>query len=53
VRVLVSAHNSSDAWDLRCEVREKLIHYLQDAYPDALPKLRAEMRETMPAAAAG
>ncbi len=29
---LVSARNSAAAWDLRCEVREKLIAFLQTAH---------------------
>jgi small-conductance mechanosensitive channel len=41
VRALVSAADASLAWDLRCEVREKLIVFLQERYPDALPKVRA------------
>jgi len=43
VRVLVSARNSGLAWDLRCEVREGLIGFIQQEYPDALPRYRAEM----------
>ena len=37
LRALVSARTSPMAWDLRCEVREKLIAFLQAEYPDALP----------------
>ena len=44
VRALTSASDSSKAWDLRCEVREKLITFLQERYPDALPKTRAVLR---------
>ena len=43
LRALMSATNSSDAWDLRCDVREKLITYIRDNYPDSLPKTRAEL----------
>jgi small-conductance mechanosensitive channel len=43
MRALVSAGSSDDAWDLRCEVREKLIAFLQAEYPAALPKQRAEL----------
>ncbi len=43
LRALVSARNSGDAWDLRCEVREKLITFLQREYPDALPRQRVEI----------
>jgi small-conductance mechanosensitive channel len=45
LRALVSARNSPRAWDLRCEVREKLIAFLQAEYPHALPRLRAEIVE--------
>jgi small-conductance mechanosensitive channel len=43
LRALVSAANASAAWDLRCEVREALIAFLQREYPHALPKQRAEV----------
>lgn len=48
VRLLVSGRSSGQTFDLRCEVREKLIHYLQRHYPNALPRLRldAPVRET-------
>ncbi|MDT8356998.1 MAG: mechanosensitive ion channel [Methanomicrobiaceae archaeon] len=42
LRALVSARDASDAWDLRCEVREQLITFLQQKHPDALPRLRVE-----------
>jgi small-conductance mechanosensitive channel len=42
VRVLASASNSGRAWDLRCEVREKLIAYIRDEFPFALPRVRRE-----------
>jgi small-conductance mechanosensitive channel len=42
LRALVSAKNASDAWDLRCLVREKLIDFLQREYPDSLPRLRVQ-----------
>jgi len=40
IRALVSAKNSSDLWDLRCYVREKLIDYIRRENPQSLPKLR-------------
>jgi small-conductance mechanosensitive channel len=45
LRALVSARTSPESWDLRCEVREKLIEFLQQTYPAALPKQRAEVIE--------
>lgn len=43
IRALVSAVDSSKAWDLRCRVREGLIEYLQRHYPEGLPRLRADL----------
>jgi small-conductance mechanosensitive channel len=43
LRALVSASTSPRAWDLRCEVREKLIAFLQREYPDALPRQRVDL----------
>jgi small-conductance mechanosensitive channel len=43
LRALVSAANAGAAFDLRCEVREALIAFLQREYPHALPKRRAEV----------
>jgi len=43
LRALMSARNAPRAWDLRCEVREKMIAWLQEHHPSALPRLRAEM----------
>jgi small-conductance mechanosensitive channel len=47
LRALVSANTGSALWDLRCEVREKLIDYLQRDYPGALPRRRYEAVETV------
>jgi small-conductance mechanosensitive channel len=41
VRALMSAKDAGRAWDLRCEVREKLIAFVRHRYPEALPRLRA------------
>ncbi len=43
VRVLVSAVDAPTLWDLRCVVRERLVSWLQEHHPDALPRLRAEV----------
>jgi small-conductance mechanosensitive channel len=42
VRVLASAADSPKAWDLRCEVREKLIAYIRDTFPESLPRQRRQ-----------
>jgi hypothetical protein len=43
VRALMSASNSPAAWDLRCEVREKMIAWLKETHPEALPRVRASV----------
>ncbi len=43
LRALVSARNAGQTWDLRCEVREKLIAFLQAEFPHALPRMRNEI----------
>jgi small-conductance mechanosensitive channel len=43
LRALMDVRNSSDAWDLRCLVREKLIEFLKKNYPGSLPRYRGEM----------
>ena len=46
VRVLVSAADAPTAWDLRCELREQLIEFLQRNHPQSLPRMRAELVKT-------
>ncbi len=43
LRALMSSSDSSKSWDLRCHVREGLIRYLQEQYPQGLPRVRAEL----------
>lgn len=45
LRALMSTADASTAWSLRCEVREKLVAFIQKNYPHALPKLRAEFEK--------
>lgn len=40
LRALMSAPDAGTAWDLRCEIRERLIAWLQEHHPDSLPRLR-------------
>lgn len=49
LRALMSAPDASTTWSLRCEVREKLVDFIQKKYPKALPRLRAEMDPPKPA----
>lgn len=40
IRALMSARNSSQAFDLRCYIRENMIKFLRDNYPESLPQQR-------------
>lgn len=42
VRILVSAADSAALFDLRCLIREELVSFLQQHYPQALPHMRWE-----------
>ena len=45
LRILATSSDSSRSWDLRCDIREQFVAYVQSNHPDALPRLRAEVRE--------
>ncbi|WP_183073808.1 mechanosensitive ion channel family protein [Stenotrophomonas rhizophila] len=45
VRLLVSARNSGDAFDLRCIVRERMLDFLAREHPQSLPRTRAELNQ--------
>jgi small-conductance mechanosensitive channel len=45
IRALVSARNASDAFELRCFVREELIRFIQAQSPEYLPKARVSAVE--------
>jgi small-conductance mechanosensitive channel len=48
VRVLASAATSGATFDLRCELREKLIAFLATEHPQALPRGREEFTAMTP-----
>jgi len=50
IRMLVSAQNSSDAFDLRCFIRENMISFIQQNYPNSLPKIRTDLKDKFPQA---
>jgi hypothetical protein len=43
LRALASAADASLAWDLRCEIREQLVGFIQRTYPESLPRFRASL----------
>lgn len=40
VRLLMSAANAGDAFDLRCAMRESMLAWIRDAMPEAIPRQR-------------
>ena len=50
LRILATSENSSVLWNLRCEIREKFIAYIQARHPQTLPRLRVQ-RDGLPAEA--
>ncbi|SHN29094.1 mechanosensitive ion channel family protein [Cryptosporangium aurantiacum] len=43
VRALVTAKDAPTLFDLRCHVRERLVQWLRESYPEALPRSRADV----------
>jgi small-conductance mechanosensitive channel len=43
IRILASAETSPELFDLRCEIREKILSFLQDRYPSAFPRVRTAL----------
>jgi small-conductance mechanosensitive channel len=50
VRAAVSARTSDDLWTLRCDLREKLLDWLQSEHPSALPSVRLSPTDELPGA---
>lgn len=46
LRALMSAASSTDAWELRVYIREKLIAFIQREYPQCLPKTRVSLKNS-------
>ncbi|MBC8153182.1 MAG: mechanosensitive ion channel [Bacteroidetes bacterium] len=45
VRILVSAQDAPSAFDLRCHIREQMIQFLREEYPESLPQTRVQLTE--------
>lgn len=43
LRVLATSADSSKSWDLRCDIREKFIAFIQKIHPESLPQLRTQI----------
>ena len=46
IRALMSAKNAPDAWNLRVDIREGLINFIKNEFPDALPRTRVKLSNT-------
>lgn len=51
VRALVTAADASQAFDLRCDVREGLMKFIASEMPEALPRRRIEAAQNTPTTA--
>ena len=49
IRMLASVSSAARAFDLRCEVREKMIAFVQERYPEALPRVRTDRPDRLDA----
>ena len=47
VRVMLSAQDAPSAFDLRCHLREELIAFIRDEYPQSLPQTRLMLAEEL------
>jgi small-conductance mechanosensitive channel len=45
VRATMSAADGSDSWTLNCDVREGLVTFVRERYPESLPRMRAEIHQ--------
>ena len=47
-RLALTAADAGKAWDLRCHVREQLVTWIRETYPQALPRARMEATLNIP-----
>ena len=43
LRALASAADSSQTWDLRCHIREKVLEFIKRRFPESLPRTRISL----------
>lgn len=48
MRALMSASDSPTAWDLRVYIRENLVKFIRENYPESLPQSRVIIKENHP-----
>ncbi|MEW9529698.1 mechanosensitive ion channel family protein [Microbispora sp. NPDC049125] len=42
LRALMSAADSASAWDLRCDIREHMVTFIREKYPESIPRFRVD-----------
>ena len=47
VRITASAADASSAWDLKCDLREQLLEWINAEHPDALPGIRTRSTDAL------
>jgi small-conductance mechanosensitive channel len=47
IRILMSARDAPTTFDLRCHMRERIIAFLRDEHPEALPQTRLMLAEEL------
>jgi len=50
LRALATSADSSKSWDVRCEIRENFVSFIQQHHPAGLPRLRADVLTHAPVA---
>ena len=45
VRLLISTTNSGNGFDLRCFLREAMLRYIKDNYPESFPRTRMQLTD--------
>jgi small-conductance mechanosensitive channel len=48
IRILATAGSAPEAFDLRCEIRESLLSFLQSNYPNSFPRVRNSLMRQSP-----
>lgn len=44
IRCLMTSSDAPIGWDLKCEIREGLVRFIQENHPECLPRTRAELQ---------
>ena len=48
IRCLMSSSDAPSGWDLKCEIREGLVSFIRENFPESLPRIRAEVQQDLP-----